>query len=249
MIHNLNPLKTTSSVETQYLQPTFDSWHKRAHSRQLFVGIPQWLSRISSPDHRPAFFPTSSRPDVLWADGADFLVGELKWETKGDPIALAQVLYYARTVLSAGASLARIFTVTQTSLWLRDAVELVRRSGFSIPLNVLELSIWLNDGNSGLLLWFDDPLATWTAIGSQAAPPEVQRMVPTHCPQLSAWYHNSDAHVWIQAPVPKPTASSPLPYDQDYCAYGRVFDGNLSDRGWARWVGNPTSWGALSYFP
>lgn len=198
-----------ATAKEYVIQGEFDRWHARDPARMF--GLPDWLAQLGQPLPRTqrASFGYAFTPDVEFLVGGRHYVLELKYASKYEPLALAEVLHHAawlRRHEAADATDVVPVVVSQFNSWLRLAVDEYLRD----QVRLLEVEV-LRDNRcaDARLFVFDAPLAPWNL---KEAPPwlagltgdEGRRLRWHHVPETGSWFGLLNEHehrpVIIQEP-------------------------------------------------
>jgi hypothetical protein len=195
------PLSSLRATEAE-LQNIFDDWHDR-EVRCLETGAPDWLRSVDVPNERRMFRTPGGYadfcPDVLWPLADRTVVMELKLAAKAEPLALAQVSYYAFMLEEHPTNPAHYarpivpVIVAQYNSWLRGALSFLHKKGLA-PDAIHYLEVGLVSALREpfeRVIWFDDPFAPWRP-GKPPADMDEQRVAA-----YSHWYYVEKTGTWI----------------------------------------------------
>jgi hypothetical protein len=168
----------SDGAKEMFLQTIFDKWteqkppdssldNTKTEQRTPIAGVPDWLWVLPSPE-RPSLtgFGYKSQPDAFWENCDPRVVGELKYGTKYEPFAVAEVLHYAHLLRrKLGGAPIRSVVISQLNYCIRAAV-----SEISSPV-LQHVEADLLSLGSQKFLWLSCPHAN--LVGPSAMPPDV----------------------------------------------------------------------------
>jgi hypothetical protein len=183
------------------LQEVFNKWPRHGWA---VAGAPRWLATADSPRDSEQFEPElgeAFRPDVIFQTDARDYVVELKHASKGEPLALAQTLYYVH-MLKTDPAVRRAYgrnapisgvMITQQSFWLRAALAELTDGRRTPSVQLLEFDTFTHAGRK--IIWFCDPFADWAAATN--VPSELADKF-----REKFWYFVESEETWIGMPAP-----------------------------------------------
>jgi hypothetical protein len=152
----------SNGAKESVLQSIFNEW---ATQKTPVAGVPQWLWELPNPE-RPTecSFGYEFTPDAYWPKSHPRIVGELKYGSKFEPIAIAEAVHHAHLLrlLHGGTPILSV-VITQQNYWIRATV-----AELSSPaIRHLEADLLALDKNT--LLWLSCPHAT---LGEPSSMPD-----------------------------------------------------------------------------
>lgn len=243
-------LERPKDFKEKDLQWMFDKWVERGQKVNNFAvaGAPAWLLGMNSAGHRPRTIDGSAfTPDVEWQVGDERYVAELKCANKGEPLALAQVLYYS-DLLNQEYEGVRVVpvVVSQYSLYLRRALHQLRSGGYD-SIRYLEHDA-LASPDGWWFIWFDDPFANYES----ASPQGVLFEELGAAKKKLHWYSISGTSTWFAVEERRPDGERVRPHIGLKCRCLSVAmiqnpptsRQPASDQEWLVWHGETTEGGS-----
>jgi hypothetical protein len=180
-------LDARNDVLESQVQNIFDAWGS-SEMPAIIAGAPKWLWTLGKPKKRKqrVAYGYPFTPDVLWHTPRKAVVAELKYGTKYEPLALAEVLHHAHMLRQLdGLAEVTPLVVTQYNGWMRAAAHELQSS------NLRHLEIDLLNASGQHLLWVSDPHA---AIKACAPPKDLPLDAPW---KAKKWWRVTGEETWL----------------------------------------------------